>query len=67
MTVEPLAPVTVAADYVIAAVGRDTAEVIVKALSAGWLTREEFETVKPLAAAVAELAGVAPPLHRGKP
>lgn len=54
---DPLDPTTIAADYVLAALGREHAALVIGALSAGWLTAEEHATLRPLAVAVAYLAG----------
>lgn len=53
----------IAADYVIAALGRDGALVVLRALRAGWLTPAELEQVEPLARGIAHLLGEELPPH----
>lgn len=63
--VDPFDPAIIAADYVLAAIREPEArKLVVLALSAGWLTPAEFEQLKPLANAVAYLAGLPAPTHR---
>lgn len=54
-----------AADHALARIGSENAGLLVAALSAGWMTPAEYETLKPLAVAVAYIGGVAYPEHRG--
>jgi hypothetical protein len=55
---DPLDPATIAADHAIVAVGRENASTLVAALTAGWMTAEERAALRPLAVAVAYLAGL---------
>lgn len=57
----PLDPATWAADYVLAALGIERAALLVAALTAGWLSDDERAALRPLAAAVAYLAGLEAP------
>ena len=63
-----LHPAMTAADYTIAAIGRENAELFVLALTAGWLTPDEAQRLRPIAAGVAYLAelDVTTLKHRGK-
>ena len=54
-----------AADYALARIGSENAGLLVAALSAGWMTPREYETLKPLAVAVAYISGEPFPTHRG--
>jgi hypothetical protein len=55
---DPLDPATTAADYAIAALGVERAPLLVAALTAGWLSSEERDALRPLAVGVAYLAGL---------
>lgn len=57
-------PAVIAADYVVAALGRDGARLAVAALRAGWLTPEEAAVLEPLAAGIAFMLGEPLPKHR---
>jgi hypothetical protein len=56
-----------AADYTLAAIGKENAELFVLALTAEWLTPGEAEKLRPIAAGVAYLAelDVTKLQHRG--
>lgn len=53
-----------AADYALARIGTENASLLICALSAGWLTHAEYEVLRPLAVAVAYIAGEPYPTHR---
>jgi hypothetical protein len=53
-----------AADYALARIGTQHAGLLVSALSAGWMTPDEYDVLKPLAVAVAYLSGEPYPEHR---
>lgn len=59
-----LHPAMTAADYLLAAIGVKNAPLAVSALSAGWLTYDEAETLRPVADCVSWLADIDPPIHR---
>ena len=63
----PAAEALTAADYVLAAIGPDNAGLLVAALTAGWLTPEEAERLRPLAAGIAYLGGVDLTAQSGPP
>lgn len=53
---DPFAPEVVAADYVLAAIGRENSDLFVHALRAGWMLRVERDVLAPLADAVEKMA-----------
>lgn len=53
-----------AADFALARIGAEHAGLLVNALSAGWLTRDEYAALEPLAVAVAYLSETPLPQHR---
>lgn len=55
MTLEPLHPALIAADYAVAAVGVENAPLLASALEAGWMTDEERTKLADLAAGVRQL------------
>ena len=55
-----------AADYALARIGSDNAQLLAASLSAGWLTDDEYEILRPLAIAVSWIAGLDTPQHRGR-
>jgi len=65
--IDTMHPAVAAADYVVAALGRDGAHIALWALRADWLLAREAIAIEPLAAAIAYLIGEEVPKHRGKP
>lgn len=61
---DPLSNEAAAADYAIAALGRDDAKLLLLTLRAGWLTPDEAARLEPFASAIATLLGEPLPTHR---
>lgn len=64
MTIDAFDPAVIAADYTIAALGRDGARLALIALRADWLTPDEAARLEPFATGIAQLLGEQLPAHR---
>jgi hypothetical protein len=65
--IDNLDPAVIAADHLLAAVGRKNAYLLMHALRADWMIPEEAEKFEAVVAGLAYLAGEDAPKHQGRP